>query len=95
MIENQKTLLILFSRDSETERKQPQKTSNVFGKHSELLEITYDPLAYAKEMVARYNEEAKNNNKVTMDVTIGPMSIPWTQKVEFFYAASIISSSTC
>lgn len=46
-------------------------TRNVarIGKHSELLKITDDPLTYAKEQIARYNEEMKNN-KVTMEVTI-------------------------
>lgn len=45
-------------------------TKNIarIGKHSELLQITDDPLAYAKEQVAKYNEEAKKNNKVDMDV---------------------------
>lgn len=50
-----------------------QKTStrNVkrIGKHSELLAITDDPLAYAKEQVAKYNEEIKNA-KVSMDLPI-------------------------
>lgn len=43
-------------------------TKNVakIGKHSELLAITDDPLAYAKEQVAKYNEEAKKNNKLDM-----------------------------
>ena len=42
-------------------------TRNVarIGKHSELLAITDDPLAYAKEQVAKYNEEWKNS-KVTI-----------------------------
>jgi hypothetical protein len=46
-------------------------TKNVerIGKHSELLIITDDPLAYAKEQIAKYNEGMKNN-KVTMEVTI-------------------------
>ena len=46
-------------------------TRNVkrIGKHSELLAITDDPLAYATEQVAKFNEEIKNS-KVTMDVTI-------------------------
>lgn len=46
-------------------------TKNVarIGKHSELLKITEDPLAYAKEQIAKYNDEMKNN-KVTMEVTI-------------------------
>ena len=39
------------------------------GKHSELLAITDDPLAYAKEEVAKYNEEMKNS-KVTMELPI-------------------------
>lgn len=39
------------------------------GKHSELLKVTDDPLAYAKDQVAKLNEEIKNN-KVTMEVTI-------------------------
>jgi len=45
-------------------------TKNVakIGKHSELLKITDDPLAYAKDQVARYNEEAKKNNKVDVEV---------------------------
>ena len=45
-------------------------TKNIarIGKHSELLKITDDPLAYAKAEVARYNEEAKKN--VEMDVEV-------------------------
>ena len=46
-------------------------TKNIarIGKHSELLKITDDPLAYAKEQIARLNDEMKDN-KVTMEVTI-------------------------
>ena len=46
-------------------------TRNVkrIGKHSELLAITDDPLAYAMELVAKYNEEI-NDSKVSMDITI-------------------------
>lgn len=46
-------------------------TRNVkrIGKHSELLAITDDPLAYAKEQVAKFNEEFKNS-KVSIDVII-------------------------
>lgn len=53
-------------------------TRNVkrIGKHSELLAITDDPLAYAKEQVAKYNEEMKNG-KVSMD-----LSIDFDQKVK-------------
>lgn len=45
-------------------------TKNIarIGKHSELLKITDDPLAYAREQVAKYNEEEKNNNTVSMEV---------------------------
>lgn len=46
-------------------------TKNIarIGKHSELLMITDDPLAYAKEQVAKYNEEEKNG-RVSMEVKI-------------------------
>lgn len=46
-------------------------TKNIarIGKHSELLMVTDDPLAYAKEQVARYNEEEKNG-KVSLEVKI-------------------------
>lgn len=46
-------------------------TKNVerIGKHSELLKITNDPLSYAKERIAKLNEEMAKN-KVTMEVTI-------------------------
>src|SRR5574344_434761 len=46
-------------------------TKNIarIGKHSELLKITDDPLAYAKEQVAKYNDEEKNS-KITMEVKI-------------------------
>ncbi len=40
------------------------------GKHSELLKITDDPLAYAKEQIAKYNEEAEKNEKVDMEVRL-------------------------
>ena len=46
-------------------------TKNVakVGKHSELLKITDDPLAYAKEYIANLNADLINN-KVTMEVEI-------------------------
>lgn len=46
-------------------------TKNIarIGRHSELLGITDDPLAYAKEQVVRYNKEEKNN-RVSMEVKI-------------------------
>jgi transposase len=47
-------------------------TKNVarIGKHSELLKITADPLAYAKEQVKKYNEEYAKENKVSLDIKI-------------------------
>lgn len=47
-------------------------TKNVarIGKHSELLKITDDPLAYAKEQVKKYNEEYKKQNKVSLDLKV-------------------------
>ena len=46
-------------------------TRNVkrIGKHSELLAITDDPLSYAIEQVAKYNEEIRNS-KVSIELTI-------------------------
>ena len=47
-------------------------TKNVkrIGKHSELLLITDDPLAYAKKEIAALNEQLQNNQPVTMEVKI-------------------------
>ncbi len=47
-------------------------TKNIarIGKHSELLKITDDPLAYAKEQVKKFNDEAKKNNRVSMEVNL-------------------------
>jgi transposase len=47
-------------------------TKNIarIGKHSELLKITSDPLAYAKKQVEKINDEMHSNNKITMDVTV-------------------------
>lgn len=47
-------------------------TKNVarIGKHSELLKITDDPLAYAREQVKKYNEEYKKENKVSLDIKV-------------------------
>lgn len=46
-------------------------TKNVkrIGKHSELLKISSDPLAYAKEQVRKYNEEYKKG-KADMDIKL-------------------------
>lgn len=47
-------------------------TKNIarIGKHSELLLITDDPLAYAKAQVQKYNEEERKNQKVFLEVKI-------------------------
>ena len=47
-------------------------TKNIarIGKHSELLMITDDPLAYAKEQVKKYNEEYKKENKLSLDIKV-------------------------
>ena len=47
-------------------------TKNVarIGKHSELLKITADPLAYAKEQVKKYNEEYQKQNKVSLEIKV-------------------------
>lgn len=47
-------------------------TKNIarIGRHSELLKITDDPLSYAKEQVTKYNEEAKKNNQVSLELKI-------------------------
>lgn len=60
-------------------------TKNVarIGKHSELLKITDDPLAYAKEQVKKYNEEYKKENKVSLDLKIN-----FTEKIKNTNAAS-------
>jgi len=51
-------------------KKVTTKNIAIIGKHSELLRITDDPLDYAKEQVAKYNEEAKKNNKADMEVRL-------------------------
>ena len=47
-------------------------TKNIarIGRHSDLLKITDDPLSYAKEQVMKYNEEAKKNNQVSLELKI-------------------------
>lgn len=64
-------------------------TKNIarIGKHSELLKITDDPLAYAKEQVAKYNEEEKQNNKVSLEV-----KIDFAEKIKA--TDDLVSSST-
>lgn len=64
-------------------------TKNVarIGKHSELLKITDDPLAYAKEQVKKYNEEYKKQNKVSLD-----LKVDFAEKIKA--AGNISSKST-
>lgn len=50
-------------------KKTTTKNVHRIGKHSELLSITDDPLTYAKNEVAKYNEQLKNN-KVEMSISI-------------------------
>jgi len=47
-------------------------TKNIarIGKHSELLKITDDPLAYAKEQVKKYNEDYQKEHKVSLDIKL-------------------------
>lgn len=47
-------------------------TKNIarIGKHSELLKMTDNPLAYAKELVEKYNQEAKKNNQVSLELKV-------------------------
>ena len=63
-------------------------TKNIvrIGKHSEMLKITDDPLSYAKEQVAKYNDEEKNG-KVTMEV-----KIDFAEKIKL--SNDLVSSST-
>jgi transposase len=63
-------------------------TKNIarIGKHSELLKMTDDPLAYAKEQVNKYNDEEKNG-KVTMTV-----KIDFAEKIKL--SNDLVSSST-
>ena len=47
-------------------------TKNVarIGRHSELLKITDDPLAYAKEQVKKYNEEYQIQNRMSLEIKV-------------------------
>lgn len=64
-------------------------TKNVerIGKHSELLEITDDPLEYAKQRVKEYNENIKNS-KVEYNITVN-----FDDKV--INQGNTVSKSTC
>jgi hypothetical protein len=47
-------------------------TKNIekIGKHSELLNITDNPLAYAKDYVARYNEKVNNTQQAKLEIRL-------------------------
>ncbi|ESL03324.1 hypothetical protein GCWU000282_01484 [Catonella morbi ATCC 51271] len=47
-------------------------TKNIekIGKHSELLNITDNPLAYAKDYVARYNEKVNNTKQAKLEIRL-------------------------
>lgn len=54
-------------------------TKNIekIGKHSELLKITDDPLSYAKEYVARYNEKVNKTEQAKLEIRLD-----FTEKVK-------------
>lgn len=70
------------------------------GKHSELLSITDDPLAYAKEEVEKMNKESKKN-KLDLNITIdfnqkvfpsdNVKSVSTSQNIGFFFLQYIYS----
>ncbi len=64
-------------------------TKNIarIGKHSELLHLTSDPLSYAKDQVIKYNQEAKLNNQVTLELNIN-----FSEKLRA--SADLVSSSS-
>lgn len=64
-------------------------TKNIarIGKHSELLKITDDPLAYAKEQIRLFNEEAEKNKTLPLELRIN-----FSEKIKATNA--VASSST-
>lgn len=50
-------------------KKVTSKNVGKIGKHSELLKITDDPLVYAKDQIAKLNNESQNR-KVTLEMVI-------------------------
>mgnify|MGYP002512065710 CR=1 FL=1 len=63
-------------------------TKNIarIGRYSDLLKITDDPLSYAKEQVAKYNEEAKHKKQVSLELNIN-----FAEKLKA--SGSVVSSS--
>jgi hypothetical protein len=68
-------------------KKVTSKNIAKIGKHSELLKITDDPLAYAKAQVAKYNEETKTNIKVDME-----LHLDFAEKIKS--TGEVVSAST-
>ncbi len=66
-------------------KKVTSKNVGKIGKHSELLKLTDDPLSYAKEHIAKLNEE-RNKTKVTLE-----MRLDLNQKIQS--STELISSS--
>ena len=50
-------------------KKTTTRNIKIIGKHNDLLKITDDPLEYAKQEVAKFNEEYKAN-KISLDIKI-------------------------
>ncbi|OLA93950.1 MAG: hypothetical protein BHW64_05755 [Candidatus Melainabacteria bacterium LEY3_CP_29_8] len=68
-------------------KKTTTKNIATIGKHSELLAITDDPLAYAKAQVAKYNEAMEKKNQVSMEVLLD-----FSEKVKS--SEKVVSEST-
>lgn len=62
-----KTYLLRPTWNSKREKTTTKNIARI-GRHSEILKITDDPLSYAREQVAKYNEEAKNKNQVSLEL---------------------------
>ena len=64
-------------------------TKNIarIGKHSELLKITDDPLAYAKEQVKKYNEEHEKNKILPLN-----LKIDFNEKIKADNTATSVST---
>ena len=66
-------------------------TKNVarIGRHSELLKITDDPLAYAKEQVKKYNEEYQIQNRMSLEI-----KVDFAEKIKAANAANAANSKS-
>ncbi len=85
-------------------KKNNNKNIATIGKHSELLAITDDPLAYAKAQVAKYNEAMEEKNQVSMEVLLDfsekvkssekVVSESTRKAVGYFYLAHLFTASS-